>query len=530
MKQKLMLFVTMLFAMMLASCGSETEYAKFIPKEAAVVGRIDVAQIAEKGNFSSNEQLADILKKNVKESGLSSKGKIVAEKILDDPKMTGIDLSKPVFYYYSTDSEGGHGGVVASVLSTSNLKDFLNYLAKENGGDKAKEYNGVTYMADDDVIIAFTKAWCVIKDMESNDEEDVIDALLAREELKPEQTIETDAGYQRMLEGKGLAQLVVRGGMLAQIMSETNNRFSINEAYQDMANFDYVFDLNAENGKLSLDAETYASTEEGRRKLSQNKKFYDEIQGDYADYISKEALFTMVANIHGKEIIKSLENAGFPESQLKDMKPYVDAINGDVVYTLNAIKANLNGLDMRTFARLNNPDPYLQLKSSFSGVPGINEFATNEFSMSLGQFIPTSDLISEFKLADDKAPANTGNILLNFGVNNNRNMYIATSISSNALDKVPTPLEKENYRGRFAYIRFNSTNALDVIKLYAKNTGEDDSYEFKMGMHILGLIDYMELYATTDQKAKLSIVMRDKDKNALATFVGEISNIVRIFN
>ena len=92
------------------------------------------------------------------------------------------------------------------------------------------------------------------------------------------------------------------------------------------------------------------------------------------------------------------------------------------------------------------------------------------------------------------------------------------------------PLPKDNYHGRIAYVRLNSTNALDVIKLISKNTGTDSDYESKIGLHILGLIDYIDLYATTDSKGRINFVMRDKDKNALATLVGELSTIVSIFN
>ena len=59
MKKNLLMCAAMLCALVLASCGSDAEFAKFIPKEAAVVGRIDVQQMVEKGNLSDNEQLTE---------------------------------------------------------------------------------------------------------------------------------------------------------------------------------------------------------------------------------------------------------------------------------------------------------------------------------------------------------------------------------------------------------------------------------------------------------------------------------------
>ena len=530
MKNKLLLSLAALCALVMSSCGSDVDYAKFIPKEAAVVGRIDVAQIADKGDFADNEKLTEILKKSIKESQLSAKGKIVAEKIVSDPKMTGIDLRKPIFFYSSTDAKGDHSGIVATVLNRSDLTNFVNYLSKEEGGEQAQEYRGVTYMGDDDFLLAFNDEWLVFKDTHATHAHEAIDLLLSREALTPEQTVASVAGYKRMIEGDGIASLVVRGEILAKVMSETNNRYNISQAYQDMANYDYIFDLDAEDGRLGLDMETFASTEEGGRKLRETKKMFSEIQGEYADYVDKDALLSVVSNLNGKEIIKFVEQNGLPEEQIRSFRPYIEALNGDAVFTLNALKANLNGLDYRMFAHLSNPQPYLALKSQIADAMGVNEYATNEFSLSLGSLVSTADVVSEMGLADENAAPNNGNIMLYFGVHNSSSLFGSFSISSNAFDKVANPLPKDNYHGRIAYVRLNSTNALDVIKLVSKNTGTDNDYESKIGLHILGLIDYIDLYATTDSKGRINVVMRDKDQNALATLVGELSTIVSIFN
>lgn len=528
MKQKIMLCALMLSALVLASCGSEAEYSKFIPKESSIVGRIDVAQIAEKGGFGDNDQVADILNKAIKTSGLSAKGKVVAEKIIADPALTGLDLRKPVFFYKSDDSQGEHFGVIATVLNKSDLNDFFNYLSTEFGGEKTKEYKDVNYIADGDVLAAFNDTWLVIKDIQNGSAQNAIDALLTREDIKPEQTIESEACYKRMLEGDGLAQLVVRGSMFAGAMSQFgmgNGTQNIKDAASD---FDYIFDLKSDKGELSLDFETFAASEEGRNRLAQSKKFYDEIQGEYADYIDQEALFTLVGNLHGKEVVKFLEESGMGEIGLNQFSDYLAAINGDVVFTMNALKANLNGLDSRMFLQVSSPQPYLGLRSALGNVPGLNEFSPNEFSLSLGQLVPIPDLISEMKVADENASMPTGNILFNFGVNNNRNVYAAFSLNSNAFDKVKNPISKDTFHGRSVYMRFNSTNAIEIVRLIAKNNGDDNSYDFKIGMNVMEQINYAELYVTTDQKAKLCIKMRNEDKNGLATLVGVLANIASL--
>ncbi len=530
MKTKVSFLIAFLCAVLLTSCGSEPEYAKFIPKEAAVVGRINVGEIAKKGDLADNASLADILKKAVKGSNLSAKGKVLAEKIISDPTMMGIDLRKPVYYYYNTNNESDQFGIIAAVLDRDNLKDFLNFCAKENNAEGTKEENDMTYLETDNIISVFNDTWLIVKEKGNDDAKTIIQSLLARMELQPEQTIESDAGYVRMLKSDGLFQLLVKGDILSKLMGNINNVNNNNEASKELTNFDYIFNLDSDDGEITLDYEPYATTDEGRNKLAANKKLYDEIQGEYANFINENALFTLVCNIHGKECVAFIEKLSLPTEQVQMIAKYLGAINGDVVYTINQIKPNLSDLDMRMFAKVSNPNPFLELKSIGTQIPGVKEFAANEFSFSLGQMLPISDLVSEIGLAAESAAQPNGNILVNFGVNNNSNVYASLALNSNGFDKVQNPINKDVFHGRCAYCYFNSTNALDIVKLWAKNNNQADDYEFKIGTHVLGQIDYAEFYTTTEQKCKLKIVMRDKDKDGLATFFSEITNIVNIFS
>ncbi|MBR1838447.1 MAG: DUF4836 family protein [Bacteroidaceae bacterium] len=530
MKNKIRLWSAMLCTLLLAACGSDLDYAQFIPKEAAVVSRIDVAQLTEKGNFADNEKLSTILKKAVQESRLTSKGKVVAEKIISDPQVTGIDFRKPIYAYYFENEQGGHGGIIAAVLNFDDLQSFVNYISREEGLKAFKAYKDVRYQVWGNTIIAFNDRWLIFKDLQNVEPEEAIDLLLAREDLAPEQTINSVESYKRMADRDGIWSVVLRGDMLAKLLSETNNRYAIASEYQNLANFDFIFDFQADDGKMSIDMETYGNTEEGQRKLKEASKLIGEIQGEYADYIDAEALFSVVSNVKGKEIINLLSKNGFSAAELREYAPYVEPISGDVAITMNALKPNLKGLDYRLFAHINNPQPYNSLRSTLANVPTFNEYATNEYSFSLGSIIPTSDLITEMGLADETAAPNNGNLMAYFGVHNSNSLFTCFSISSNAFDKVTKPIDKDYLHGRIAYVRFNSTNALDVAKLMAKNTGEENDYETKIGLHVLGLIDYLDFYATTDYKAKLNVVMRDKDKNALASFVEEFTTLINIFS
>lgn len=527
MKKNLLMCAAMLCALVLASCGSDAEFAKFIPKEAAVVGRIDVQQMVEKGNLSDNEQLTVILQKAVKESGMTAKGKVTAEKLISDPKSAGIDFRKPVFYYYNNDDKGDHFGLIGTVLNTEDLKNFCNYLAEENGGEATKEYNGVNYTENDDVIVAFNDKWLIIKDMSNTKAQDVINTLLACEDLKPDMTIEGNESFKHMLKGNGVAQTLIRGKAFNESVLK-NNPVLINSesALKNISDLDYILNLDAKDGELYIDYETLATTEESRKKLEEYKNVANNIAGDYANSIDKDAILSFIVNFNGKEAFKVLEKNGFKDEYIAMAKPYLEAINGDIAFTFNTVKANLKELDMRYFMHLNDTQPFTALKAMFSEIPNIKEVSENEFSLSMSDMLPVSELVTELGLADESENPNPGNIMSYFGVNKNKDLYATLSINNKAFDKVKNPIEKGNYNERTSYIRLNFIALSELVKLINKNKGQENDYEFKTMMRFFELIDYIEAYSTKDQKGKMRCMMQNKEKNALATFFGEIISTV----
>lgn len=391
-----------------------------------------------------------------------------------------------------------------------------------------QEYNGVTYIAGHDAIIAFTDQWLVIKDGINDNAQEAINALLAAEGQSSDLTIESNPGYQRMTEIDGLAQVVVRGSVLADILTYGDYVPNIGNARSQMADFDYIFDLKSDNGSLSLGCELMAENEQGRVKMTEIRSYIDEINCDYADLVDANALLGFITNIKGKDISNYFANAGLTAEQIAAIKPYFEALNGDVAFTINAATKDFDNLDLRLVARCNNPKPFTDIFNNLQGF-GFTPGGTDQYSLELGNAAEMAALIG---LADSVYNDSPATLTAYAGINNGNSAYLALSTAKKPFDAVAKPIDKGNLHGRTSYVRLNVTAALELIKVYLANeqsVGRANDIETSIFLHVLDNFDYAEGYTTTDAKTRLNLYTKDKDKEGLAVIVNQIATLINVF-
>ena len=147
----------------LASCSSTPKSLSVIPADAKMVAVMDVKTMMEKAqmedisNYSFFQKAMEQMKKENAQ---------LAEKVqtyMDDPKLLGIDLRKPVFTYGYNSNSKRKDNISITVMdlhSKSNFESFLNDVFSEETGANSNlafgEFEGyTTFSKDNEQLIAF---------------------------------------------------------------------------------------------------------------------------------------------------------------------------------------------------------------------------------------------------------------------------------------------------------------------------------------------------------------------------------------
>ena len=118
------------------SCSKKSENLKVIPKDAMVVVSFDLQSLYQKADVEELQQLKSFQKLKEEISNDNKEmGKIFNE-ILKDPKSSGVDFKKNVFFFvcdskkYGGDSRNPYIGVTAVLSDDAKFKDLLNRVSQ----------------------------------------------------------------------------------------------------------------------------------------------------------------------------------------------------------------------------------------------------------------------------------------------------------------------------------------------------------------------------------------------------------------
>ena len=118
------LLLTAVVLVCLASCSSKPKHARLISKDAFAVVQVNVKQIVEKAQAGDDKKVADKLKKEVEKMDVSAEAKAKLLKIVEDPAEAGVDLRKPVLFFFE-DPEKSSGGMVAALHDADKFTELL---------------------------------------------------------------------------------------------------------------------------------------------------------------------------------------------------------------------------------------------------------------------------------------------------------------------------------------------------------------------------------------------------------------------
>ena len=286
-------------ALVLASCSKTPEYTKLVKADSDVLTRIDIKQFSEK--CGDNKDIADKLKGLLKEDNLKASTRTRLEAIIDDPAEAGVDLREPLVIAVNMDSGKETTEIVGTLLDKDDFKDLIECIANEKGDIKLKEANGISYLADEESILAF-------------DDESFYFGLLNKAEDKMVAEVEKkfsgempnqlkDSKQWELLTSKdGVTQTLINGSLYDKI-PYFRFRKNINIKLDELA---ILTNVNLEKGMVSMEYEVITENEECKKMIADFDDMFPGIKGDFCQYVSSNGI-VVAANINGEKVTENLK-------------------------------------------------------------------------------------------------------------------------------------------------------------------------------------------------------------------------------
>lgn len=258
---------------LLTSCTKTNTQGKLLPKEAAIIVKVDGKSLSAKLPWEEIKQ-NPLFKDIYADSSLP----VTLKSILNDPESVGIDTKSDLIFFAIKDSLGGYIGFEGTVKDEKTFKTF-NQSITENGTES--ENDGVQFISRSPACVGFTKEKFVyvfdapqMTPMDELSKRMIQDSIAISPRttrdigatcklifaMKESNSMAKDEKFTSLMKEKGDVQLWInteelsKGGSSAAALAMVN----LEKFYKDnitTANIDF------DNGKIIVKSKTYASAE-----------------------------------------------------------------------------------------------------------------------------------------------------------------------------------------------------------------------------------------------------------------------------
>ena len=343
------LLLTAVVLVCLASCSSKPKHARLISKDALAVVQVNVKQIVEKAQAGDDKKVADKLKKEVEKMDVSAEAKAKLLKIVEDPAEAGVDLRKPLLFFFEN-PENSSGGMVAALHDADKFTELLNSVAKDvaKEGENAsvKEVDGLFVLPlaeNKEVGIVYDGDMVLI--LGGNDMDMVAEAQRRFKDEKAEGVL-ARADFDELCSAKGDVQVLVWGGLLDKVKDRDMDKLKAflpsNVKGEDLS---LLYDLNTDKGEVTLAMQVVTFTDEAKKLVEEKAETVGKIDGDLLDYVSEAGLMAFGVNLKGEEIAKQvmplLKKEGYLSSEQERLaETFLKNLDGDCLLALRDFKGD----------------------------------------------------------------------------------------------------------------------------------------------------------------------------------------------
>lgn len=456
--------VIMMIIMTMTSCSDTPEYAGMIPDDAMLVMRLDVKKIVEKSgteNGQFKDKMLEMLDGEEISAGLRSKLKA----IIDDPAESGIDLRDPIIVYMTNNGGKTGGGMLGSIRDADKLAELLQMISKEQGESELKTKDNLKYVYDKNFILAFNDDVLFLNPDCGNDESE---AVKTAGDILAGKATDGNGFVKKLLASDGEMQVLVTGKAYETIPAYRTIIQQLPEG-ADLKDVACLFDLTTEKGKAEIAYGILTASDAWKEVLKKYEEAYNPINGDLLEYISKDGL-AIVMNCNGEKLMTNIEAQGIEKtigkSGMLQARNIVTTLDGNIA------------IDIRSF-------------DMSSGMPDVSFYAKSKNSVIADM---AGGLLGEM--------AKTGY--------KDGTCYCLTGERNEPFKAPADVLDNSDAKGKLFYMRFN----FDMLQKAARNTRGTSSMAMFATSQIL---ETAEMTYESGGKGKITVTLRDKDKNPLET-------------
>ncbi len=425
--KKLLLRLGLLTALTLAmfSCDKQDQHQNLIPKDADLVFTLQPAQIAEKANLSSEENIK-MLEKLVEKSG-NEEVSAQLIKLIKHPEESGIDVKAPVYCFMNLPKEGQSEGLFALSLKLKSADDFRDVFRKLDPEKTFEEgevagFQTLKTAKDDTFIIATKDNEGLLLGGDSSELNAKLKAIL---EQKEADSFASTKLFAKVKEAKDDFSCVMNCGTLLDnasifkhmprqqraMLDASTKDFPLDEAY-------YIFGLNAEKGALKLSTESYSENEKVQEMFEKTEDLFPKSDDEFLKLLPKNSLFTFNLSVDGAKcwdfmneyhpsLAEKLQEATKEELDKLgvSLEECVKSFDGDIAFSLAGSMNDFmqSRADMRLFAELDKTDVAVKLINLLveENKRSINFHKLGDNQYSFRDFRNPISLPARFGLKDD---------------------------------------------------------------------------------------------------------------------------------
>lgn len=312
--------------LLFCSCTNRN-YLKAIPENAAMVASINMRTLSEKSDFA-NSSLKYKLEDNISNDIFDR-----FEPYMDDPMETGIDLSQPIYTFFTRNNIYG---IVMKVNDKDDLEEFFSDLRREDIVSRPIEKNGMMVGDCGAMRYAFNS-----------------DALLLVINIEGEEISNNALGkmlkgeHKSFVDTKACGKVTDVDGRDATLYISFNNLpDKYKEQYEEaevqtnspirVDDLEFLASLNFEQGAAVLTATCWGRTEKTQKLLDQYNENIHTIDGTYLDNLPDNLLAWAGMNIDGTKIVEQLKKN-------PNMQNILDAMHEELNLNIEKLICSLNG-------------------------------------------------------------------------------------------------------------------------------------------------------------------------------------------
>ena len=437
------LLVSAMLIVFIAACSQKSEYTSAIPADASAVASINLKSLADKSGLKDKENEAAKQKMiEALKSGTTAATFQQLEKVLNNPKESGIDVDAPVYVF--TSPSFPYASLVTKILDIDKLRTSLDVMVKEQICQPVEDTDGYSYaVVANQNIFAFNETTAML--VQVNRKSQMENAQKSIGELMkqtPEKSIAGNAGFQKMQKQKGdvnfLASLAAlpqayarqlnigpNGEELYNLLQENEefrNTVSISKAEEVKALFaSFNGDISAGLINITMGKDpafvAYADVKNGNalKALYDNKKALNLKRGEDIvllsdnEYVYKSKAMNIFFGFKDnqmyatndellyKNIGKAADKSIKDTSYASDMKGknFFFVINMDAILELPIVKmmTGFGGEEYQTYYNLASQVSYLEVSNVSDGVSEVDLILKNKDTNSLKQIV---DFVKKF--------------------------------------------------------------------------------------------------------------------------------------